>query len=85
MLRKLSREQEAAEHLARARELMAKEVEYNKACIEAIAGNTDAALDHLKKALEQAPGNRLLARCDPDLVSLHENPHFWELVGQPAE
>ncbi|MCD4737724.1 MAG: hypothetical protein K8R89_00495, partial [Anaerolineae bacterium] len=82
VLRKLGRETEAAEQLARARELMADESTYNKACFEAIAGNADAALAHLEKALEKAPGQRLWASRDPDLASLHDDPRFGELVGE---
>jgi len=82
VLRKLGHEAEAAEHLTRARELMANATAYNKACFEAIAGNADAALAHLERALEQAPGDRLWASRDPDLASLHDDPRFGELVGE---
>ena len=81
VLRKLGHEAESAEHLTRAREFMANESAYNKACFEAIAGNADVALVHLKRALEQAPGLRLWASRDPDLAFLHDDPRFWELVG----
>jgi tetratricopeptide (TPR) repeat protein len=80
-LRQLGREIEAAEHLARARELMAKEDDYNKACIEAIIGDTEAALDHLTLAFAQRPRLRNWAQRDPDLASLHGHPRFEALVG----
>jgi hypothetical protein len=60
---------------------MANESEYNKACIEAIAGNVDAALAHLERALAQVPGDRGWAARDPDLEPLHGHPHFEALVG----
>ncbi len=82
VLQKLGRETEAGQHLARARELMANETAYNKACIEAIAGNTEAALDYLAEALAQAPGMRAWARRDPDLASLRGQARFEELVGE---
>jgi tetratricopeptide (TPR) repeat protein len=82
VLRKLGREAEAAEHLARARELMADATDYNKACIESIAGNADAALAHLAQALERAPGRRDWARRDPDLAFIRDDARFRELVGE---
>jgi len=84
-LRKLGREAEAAEHLARARELMANESDYNKACIESITGNADVALEHLARALERAPGNRAWARRDPDLAFIRDDPRFRELVGSTSD
>lgn len=79
--RELGREVEAAGHLARARELMPTDDHYNRACLEAITGNTDAALENLAKALAQRPDLHDWARRDPDLASLHGDPRFEELVG----
>jgi tetratricopeptide (TPR) repeat protein len=81
ILRKVGKREEANEHLALARELMANESEYNKACIEAIVGNVDAALAHLERALAQVPGDRGWAARDPDLEALHGDPRFEALVG----
>jgi tetratricopeptide (TPR) repeat protein len=81
VLRKLGREEETNEHISRARALMANESDYNQACIEAIAGNVEAALAHLERALTQAPGNRDWAARDPDLEPLHGHPRFEALVG----
>ncbi len=57
------------------------ESDYNKACIEAIAGNTESALEHLARALERNPGSRAWAARDPDLASLRDHPRFRQLVG----
>jgi tetratricopeptide (TPR) repeat protein len=84
-LQKLGRETEAAEHLARARELMDQEDAYTKACIEAISGNVEAALDYLAEALAGMPGLRAWARHDPDLASLRGQPRFEALVGGATE
>jgi tetratricopeptide (TPR) repeat protein len=81
VLLKLGHETEAAPHLARARELMADVRDYDKACIEAIAGNREAALDYLAKGLTQRPSLRDWAKRDPDLESLHGHPRFEALVG----
>jgi tetratricopeptide (TPR) repeat protein len=80
VLRKLGRHDEVAEHLERARELMKEESGYNKACIEAISGNTDVALTLLEEAIEESPQMRSWARRDPDLNSLRGLPRFKELV-----
>jgi tetratricopeptide (TPR) repeat protein len=80
--RELGREQEYEEHIQRARGLMANESDYNKACIESIAGNVEAALEHLAKALEKHPGQRAWARRDPDLAFIRDDPRFRELVGE---
>jgi len=80
--REMGREEEYETHIRRARELMANESEYNKACIESIAGNVDVALEHLAKALEKAPGLRTWARRDPDFAFIRDEPRFRELVGE---
>jgi tetratricopeptide (TPR) repeat protein len=68
-------------HLAEARRLLKPDAHYNLACVESIAGNVDAALDHLSKALEKAPRRREWARRDPDLAFIRDHPRFRELVG----
>ncbi len=80
--RELGREEEYEKHIRRARELMANERDYIKACIESIAGNVEAALEHLARALEKAPGYRQLARRDPDLAFIRDHPRFRELAGE---
>ncbi len=80
--RALGRETEFILHIQRARESMANESDYNKACIEAIAGNADEALTCLAQALEKRPGMRDSARRDPDFEELREDPRFWEVVGE---
>jgi len=81
VLHKLGQEKKAQENLYNARELVSKEDHYNQACIEAIAGNVEAALAHLERALTQAPGNRDWAARDPDFEPLHGHPRFEALVG----
>ena len=81
-LRKLGCEAEAAEHLKIARELIAKENEYNRACFEAICGNVDEALALLKVALEKKQTNLAWARRDPDFDNIRSDPGFKALVGE---
>ncbi len=85
ILRRLGREAEARREQEIARPLMEKESEYNRACFAAICGDSEEALRLLAIALEKAPGDRLWARQDPDLESLHDDPRFWALVGEGGE
>jgi tetratricopeptide (TPR) repeat protein len=54
---------------------------YNTACFEARAGRTDAALAHLRRAVELSPSLAELARADGDLAALREQAAFAEIVG----
>jgi tetratricopeptide (TPR) repeat protein len=55
-------------------------VYYNTACFESRAGRTDAAIAHLRRAVELAPSMAELARDDEDFAALRENPAFAEIV-----
>ncbi len=75
-----------AEGADRAQELLAGNPShgapyYNTACFESRAGRTDAALDHLRRAIELSPELAALARDDDDLAALRERPAFAEIVG----
>jgi mannose-6-phosphate isomerase-like protein (cupin superfamily) len=56
---------------------------YDLACVEALMGDTEDALDHLRGAFEN-PRFREHARNDEDLASLHDDPRFTALVSPPA-
>jgi adenylate cyclase len=54
---------------------------YNAACFEAIAGNTDAALMQLRRAVAGGGDEvRDYAKTDPDLDSLRGDPLFREAL-----
>jgi len=53
---------------------------YNLACCESLAGRPDAALEHLRAALDGEPGLRESARDDEDLAPLRDDPRFEEIV-----
>jgi hypothetical protein len=57
---------------------------YNLACLEALDGNKTAALDHLRKAIEQSERFRDYARQDSDLDAVRDDPAFEELMAAPA-
>lgn len=56
-------------------------VYYNTACFEARAGRTDAALTHLRRAVELSSVLAELAREDDDFASLRDEPAFTQIVG----
>lgn len=59
-------------------------VYYNTACLESRAGRTDAALAHLRRAVELSPSLAELARDDEDLAALREDAGFAEIIdGSP--
>jgi len=54
---------------------------YNLACAEALLGETDEALAHLRGALEEHPPFAEYAREDSDFESIRDDPRFSEIVG----
>jgi quercetin dioxygenase-like cupin family protein len=75
---------------ARAREILAEGLEvhpdsptlqYNLACLEAVEGRRDGALDALRMAIGARPDVANWARDDDDLASLRGDPEFEALLG----
>ena len=56
---------------------------YNAACFEALAGNADAAFEHLRRAKERDAEGRSQEyfREDSDLDPIRDDPRFQELLG----
>ena len=54
---------------------------YNIACFEARAGRIDAALAHLRRAVELSPALAESARSDDDLAALRGHAAFAEVLG----
>jgi uncharacterized Ntn-hydrolase superfamily protein len=57
---------------------------YHYACALALSGDADAALDHLRIALEYDPEMIPHAQQDPDLESLYELDEFKAMMGAEA-
>ena len=57
---------------------------YNLACAHALAGQPDAALDNVERAIGAGFKKRAQYESDPDLASLRELPRFKSLM-QPLE
>lgn len=72
----------AAQWIAQARPLLPEDDLYNRACVESIAGNRDAALDLLQPALEDGKESKDWARQDPDFAFIHDDLRFAPLVGE---
>lgn len=61
-----------------------EENEYNQACLEAICGNTDRALELLQVAIEDNPSYVNWAQHDPDLDALRHDQRYHILIHQHA-
>jgi tetratricopeptide (TPR) repeat protein len=79
--RRLGKETEAEQHIKVALPRLNAETEYNRACFEAICGNTDQAIELLRLALEKKQTSPDWVRGDPDLDFIREDPRFKALVG----
>jgi tetratricopeptide (TPR) repeat protein len=53
---------------------------YDLACLDALQGRTDMAIEHLRESLEAQPKYREYASSDPDLEALRGDARFRELV-----
>jgi tetratricopeptide (TPR) repeat protein len=53
---------------------------YGLALLDAITGKSQECLDHLARAIELNPRNRLQARVDNDFQSMADDPRFTELL-----
>lgn len=61
-----------------------EESEYNRACLEAIRGNNDRALELLEVALQNKQAYISWAQADPDLDSLRKDHRFHNLLSTYA-
>jgi len=53
---------------------------YGIAVLNSMTGQAEEALDHLSRAIEINPANRIQARSDPDFVDMADDPRFTELL-----
>jgi tetratricopeptide (TPR) repeat protein len=56
---------------------------YDLACLDALQGRVDEALEHLRTALEAQPKFKEHATKDPDLEAIRDDPRFVEVVQRP--
>jgi quercetin dioxygenase-like cupin family protein len=55
---------------------------YNLACVEALGGRPDDALEHLRQAIELRESFREFAPGDEDFASVKDDPRFLAITGQ---
>jgi tetratricopeptide (TPR) repeat protein len=81
-LSKLGRHDEARRAIEEGRERYPDswELVYDLACIESLAGNADAALEHLRRAVELDAAAAERAQQDPDFDSIRDDPRFASAV-----
>jgi tetratricopeptide (TPR) repeat protein len=53
---------------------------YGLAILESMTGLAEACLEHLAKAIELSPRNRIQARSDSDFQDMADDPRFTELL-----
>jgi len=53
---------------------------YGMALLSSMTGQAEEALEHLTRAIELNPSNRIQARSDPDFVDMADDPRFTELL-----
>ena len=83
--RKLGFEQVAQEHIEKARAMQFDgESDYNHACLEAICGNNERALELLEVALESKQTYVTWAQNDPDFDNLRSDHRFQMLLSNHA-
>ena len=58
---------------------------YNEACIYAMKGDLDLALESLKNAVKIDPDLRISAAADPDFSPLYSNQGFLSIVNQETK
>jgi tetratricopeptide (TPR) repeat protein len=83
-LRKAGLDAEYRKHLSKAREMIAEENQYARACFEAVAGNVDDALTFLRTAFEKKQISTAWAQRDPDLEFIRDDPCFQRLVAEAS-
>jgi tetratricopeptide (TPR) repeat protein len=83
--RKMGMEEIAQMHIEKARAMQSEdESDYNHACLEAICGNNERALELLEVALQSKQTYVSWAQNDPDFYPLHNDQRFQTLLSTYA-
>ena len=61
------------------------QVLYNSACVHAVAGEADRAIQYLENAVDNGYGHWDWLENDPDFESLRDDPRFQALLARPRE
>jgi Flp pilus assembly protein TadD len=73
---------EARKHLEQAAQMApaVDHIHYALALAQALSGDVHSAHDHLQRAIDIEPRNRIIARQDPDFAPLANHPPFDVLL-----
>ena len=82
LYRKVGRQADYERTIEEARRLIAYESEYNRACLEAIAGNVQQAVELLDRALLKRQVSVEHVSTDPDFDFIRDDPAFRALLEQ---
>jgi len=82
--KKLGHDTESDRYATQARELIKPDDWYNLACLESICGNKEAAIENLRRAVENPAFNRDWAMRDPDFEWIRDDPRFNEILGEKS-
>lgn len=82
--KKLGQQTESSQYAGQARKLFKHSDWYKLACLESVCGNTDAAIENLRRATQQKKLNPDWVRRDPDLEWIRDDPRFKEIVGEES-
>ncbi len=83
--RKMGLDELAQKHIGKAmKSIFDSENEYNRACLEAICGNANQAIDLLRIALEKKQTYIDWVLRDPDLDFVRQDPRFKQLIADYA-
>lgn len=81
--KKIGLDELAQKHIGKAmKHIYESENEYNRACLDAICGKTDDAIDLLRVALENEQTYVNWVLHDPDLDALREDERFKQLISE---
>jgi hypothetical protein len=64
---------------------MPEDDHYNRACLESVCDNFEAAFEHLRQAAALPKFNRAWAWEDPDFEWIRDDARFAEIVGPKPE
>ncbi|MGE5250369.1 MAG: tetratricopeptide repeat protein [Bacteroidota bacterium] len=83
--RKMGLEELAQKHIGKAmKNFYSSENEYNRACMEALMGNTEQSIELLRVALKNKQTYVEWVLRDPDLDSIRRDPRFKQLISDYA-
>lgn len=84
--RKMGLEELANQHIGMAmKNYIDEESQYNRACLEALCGNVDQAVEYLRAALDNKQIYVEWVLRDPDLDGIRFTPQFKDLLAEFAQ